>query len=32
MIGGGGGGNVLLNGPSLAGTPLRDRVILVWTR
>jgi uncharacterized protein (TIGR03437 family) len=32
MVGGGGGGNVLLNGPSLAGTPLRDRVILVWTR
>jgi uncharacterized protein (TIGR03437 family) len=30
--GGGGGQNVLLNGPSLAGTPLRERVILIWTR
>ena len=26
------GGGVLLNGPSLAGTPLRERVILIWTR
>jgi len=30
--GGGGGDNVLLNGPRLAGTPLRERVILIWTR
>ena len=27
-----GGQNVLLNGPTLAGTPLRERVILIWTR
>jgi uncharacterized protein (TIGR03437 family) len=25
-------GSTLLNGPSLAGTPLRERVILIWTR
>ena len=30
--GGGGGQNVLLNGPALAGTPLRERLILIWTR
>ena len=30
--GGGGGQDVLLNGPTLAGTPLRERVILIWTR
>jgi uncharacterized protein (TIGR03437 family) len=29
---GGAGQHVLLNGPSLDGTPLRDRVILIWTR
>jgi uncharacterized protein (TIGR03437 family) len=32
QAGGGAGQNVLLNGPSLAGTPLRERVILIWTR
>ena len=30
-VGDSGGGNTLLNGASLAGTPLRERVILVWT-
>jgi uncharacterized protein (TIGR03437 family) len=32
QAGGSGGQNVLLNGPTLAGTPLRERVILIWTR
>jgi hypothetical protein len=32
QAGGGGGENVLLNGPTLAGAPLRERVILIWTR
>jgi len=32
QAGGGGGGNVLLNGPTLAGASLRERVILIWTR
>jgi uncharacterized protein (TIGR03437 family) len=32
QAGGGGGENVLLNGPTLDGTPLRERVILIWTR
>jgi uncharacterized protein (TIGR03437 family) len=32
QAGGGGGEGVLLNGPMLAGTPLRERVILIWTR
>jgi len=32
QAGGGAGENVLLNGPTLAGTPLRERVILIWTR
>jgi uncharacterized protein (TIGR03437 family) len=32
QAGGGGGQNLLLNGPTLAGTPLRERVILIWTR
>jgi len=27
-----GGQTALLNGPTLAGTPLRERVILIWTR
>jgi uncharacterized protein (TIGR03437 family) len=27
-----GGQSVLLNGPTLAGTPLRERAILIWTR
>jgi uncharacterized protein (TIGR03437 family) len=27
-----GGQAALLNGPTLAGTPLRERVILIWTR
>lgn len=30
--GGGAGQDVLLNGPTLSGTPLRERVILIWTR
>ena len=28
----GGGQSALLNGPALAGTALRERVILIWTR
>ncbi len=32
QVGGGEGGNSLLNGPSLAGTPLRERLIVIWTR
>jgi hypothetical protein len=27
-----GGQTTLLNGSTLAGTPLRERVILIWTR
>jgi hypothetical protein len=30
-VGGASGQDSLLNGPSLAGIPLRERVVLVWT-
>jgi hypothetical protein len=32
QVGAASGQNILLNGPTLAGTPLRERLILVWTR
>jgi uncharacterized protein (TIGR03437 family) len=32
QAGGGAGENVPLNGPTLAGTPVRERVIPIWTR